>query len=133
MNRLLLLIPTTLMTLALYGCNEVHPPIQGRADPYQRSQIHMDSEELRRDTTVGQPIVVPNESGLLVVTIPIRSDIDQSLHVDYRVTFFDRTGTPIERWGPFTKTLNPHTPDQIQVNATSTRAADFQVDFNYAR
>jgi len=133
MNRLLLIIPATLMTLALFGCNEVHPPIQGRADPYQRSQVHFDSEELRRDTAVGQPIVVPNESGLLVVTIPIRSDIDQSLHVDYRVTFFDRTGTAIEHYGPFTKTLSPHTPDEIQVNATSTRAADFQVDFNYAR
>ena len=67
------------------------------------------------------------------MTIPIRSAIDKTLYVDYHVTFFDRTGTPIERFGPFTKTLDPNTPDRIQVNSTTPRAADFQVDFRYAR
>ncbi|HEY7091227.1 MAG TPA: hypothetical protein VH518_24230 [Tepidisphaeraceae bacterium] len=133
MNRSILLIPLTCVLISALGCNEVHPPIEGRADPFQRQQIHLDSGELRHDTTIGQPIVVPNESGLLNVTVPIRSDIDQTLYVDWRVTFFDHTGTPIENYGPFTKTLLPHVPDQVQFNSTSTRAADFQIDFSYAR
>ena len=113
--------------------NSVNPPIEGRADPYRAAQIHFDSDQLRRDTAVGVPILVHNESGMLVVTIPLRSAIDKSLYVDYRVTFFDRNGVPIERYGPFTKTLDANTPDQIQVNSTSTRAADFQVDLRYAK
>jgi hypothetical protein len=127
----LLLIP---VLLALAGCNHVNPPIQGRADPYQPSQVHFDSQALRRDTAIGTPMTSLNESGLLTVTIPIRSAIDKTLYVDYRVTFFDRTGTPIgPTIGPLTKTLDPNTPDQIVVTSPSRQAADFQVDFRYAR
>lgn len=124
----LLLVPA----LLLIGC--VKPPIQGRADPFVPAQVHFDSDQLRRDTAVGTPIVTRNESNMLVVTVPIRSAVDQYLHVDYSVTFFDENGVPIgPRLGPFTKTLNANTPDRITVNSTSTRAADFQIDFRYAR
>jgi hypothetical protein len=125
----LLLIP---LLMIFAGCS-VNPPIEGRADPYQSAQIHFDSDELRRDTAVGSPILARDDSDLLRVTIPIRSAIDKTLYIDYRVTFFDRTGTPIEHFGPFTKTLDPNTPDRVQVNSTTPRAADFQVDFRYAR
>jgi hypothetical protein len=123
-----------LVTLAmcLAGCG-VNPPIEGRADPYLPAQVHMDSNELRRDTAVGVPKLARNESDMLVVTIPIRSAIDKVLYVDYRVTFFDRNGQPLETYGPFTKTLDKNTPDQITVTSTTPRAADFQVDFRYAR
>src|SRR3954447_2130689 len=127
----LLVICSALLLGACTGT--VSPPIQGRADPYPTAQVHLDSEQLRRDTAIGTPILVHNESGMLIVTLPIRSAIDQTLYVDYRVTFFDRNGVPIERYGPFTKTLDGHTPDQIQVNSTTTRAADFQIDLRYAK
>lgn len=125
------LIVAPLLLLAM-GCG-VKPPIEGRADPYAPAQIHFDSDQLRRDTAVGPPVVVRNESGLLVVNVPIRSAIDKTLYIDYRVTFFDANGIDIGRFGPFTKTLEPNTPDQIQVTSTSQRAADFQIDFRYAR
>ncbi len=125
-----LLCIAILMSLA--GCG-VRPPIQGRADPYQPAQVHFDSEQLRKDTAIGTPLLARDESGLLVVTVPIRSAINKTLYVDYRVTFFDSTGQPIQRYGPFTKTLDPNTPDQIKVNSTTPRATDFQVDFRYAR
>ena len=115
------------------GCTGVRPPIEGRADPYPRKQIHFDSDELRRDTTVDAPLLTHNESGLLVITIPIRSAVDLTLHVDYRVTYFDRNGVVLARLGPFSKTLLANTPDQIQVISPSPDAADFQVDFYYSR
>ena len=65
--------------------------------------------------------------------IPIRSAIDKTLYIDYRVTFLDRNGQSIETLGWFTKTFEPNTPDRIAVNSTTPRAADFQVDFRYAR
>jgi hypothetical protein len=127
----LLLIP---LLFAFAGCNHVRPPIEGRADPYLPKQVHFDSERLRQDTAVGVPILARDQSGLLVVTVPIRSAIDKTLYVDYHVTFLDRGGVPLGgKLGPFTKTLDPNTPDSITVNSTSPQAADFQIDFRYAR
>ena len=123
-----------LLGLMLLGCDYVRPPIQGRQDPYVPAQVHFDSERLRRDTAIGTPNVSRDEAGLLFVTVPIRSAINKTLYVDYRVTFLDRSGQVVgTRLGPFTKTLEPNTPDQIVVNSTSPRAADFQIDFRYAR
>ena len=122
-----------LLGLALLGCDYVRPPIQGRQDPYVPAQMHFDSERLRRDTAIGTPNVTRDENGLLYVTVPIRSAINKTLYVDYRVTFLDQGGQVVSRHGFFTKTLEPNTPDQIVVNSTSPRAADFQIDFRYAR
>ena len=122
-----------LLGLALAGCDYVRPPIQGRQDPYVPAQVHFDSERLRRDTAIGTPNVARDENGLLFVTVPIRSAINKTLYVDYRVTFLDQGGQVVSRHGFFTKTLEPNTPDQIVVNSTSPRAADFQIDFRYAR
>jgi hypothetical protein len=114
------------------GC--VKKPIQGRADPFPASQIHFASEDLRKHTAVGTPMPVRDEEGrLLYVTVPIRAATNLILYVDYRVTFFDANGQPINQTTWFTKTLEPNTPDQITVNSMTPRAADFQIDFRYAR
>jgi hypothetical protein len=122
------------VALALVGCdNIVLPTVQGRNDPYDAKQVHFASEELRRDTALGRPTLTRDKSGLLFVTIPIRDATDVRLYVDYRVTFFDETRQEISKTSWFTKTLESRTPDQITVNSTSPNAADFQVDFRYAR
>jgi hypothetical protein len=118
---------------ALTGC-AVNPPIQPRMDPYLPSQIHMDSDELRSDTAVGTPNAHRDDSGILFVTVPIRSAIDRTLYVDCYVTWLDRNGQPIgDRMGPKTITLDPNTPSSVTFNSTTPRAADFQIDFRYAR
>jgi Protein of unknown function (DUF1425) len=129
LKRLTLL---SVVVLLAAGC-QVNPPIQGRADPYVPAQVHLATDELRNDTAVGTPIVTRNESDLLVVTVPIRSAVNLTLHVDYRVTFFDRNHQTIGTYGWFPKTLEANTPDQIKVNSTSTQAYDFQVDVRYSR
>lgn len=134
MRKYFLPILISCIAMAQLGCNEtVNPTIQGRSDPYPSQQIQFSSDELRRDTAVGQPNLARDESGNLFVTIPIRSAIDRRLYVDYRVTFFDRNGQPINQTGWFTKTLEANTPDRITVNSTTPRAAEFEVDFRYAR
>jgi hypothetical protein len=119
--------------LALSGCTGVNPPKLPRSDPYAPQQIHVDSEGLRRDTAVGAPIVTRDEAGLLHVTLPIRSAINKTLYVDCYVTFFDRSGVPISKIGPITKTLQANTPDTISFNSMRPGADDFQVDLRYAR
>ena len=115
------------------GCG-VHPPIQGRQDPYSRGQIHFNKDDLRTQTAVDQPMVTRDDAGdILHVTVPIRSAINKRLYVDYRVSFFDKSGQLLNQTGWMTKTLEMNTPDQITVNSMSPRAADFQVDFRWAR
>jgi hypothetical protein len=126
---------TAMLTLMLAGCGDgtVHAPIEPRADPFLPQQIHVDSDSLRRDTAVGAPIVSRDPAGLLRVSVPIRSAIDRTLYVDYWITFLDDRGQRISKLGPFKKTLQANTPDMIEINSTSPRAADFQLDLRWAR
>ena len=118
----------------LVGCADtVKPPILARQDPYQREQIHIADINLRRHTAVDAPIISRDDGGLLHVQVPIRAATDLRLHVDYRVTFFDRNGGALNQTGWLHKTLTPNTPDQITFNSTTPLAADFQVDFRYSK
>ena len=129
---LIVLVGMVGMMMSFVGC--VKPPIEGRADPHVPAQMHFSSENLRKHTAVGTPNLVRDESGrLLYVTVPIRSASNLTIYLDYRVTFFDEMGQPLNQTSWFTKTLEPNVPDQITVNSMSPRAADFQVDFRYAR
>jgi hypothetical protein len=128
MNRL---IPLSLVML-IVGC--VKAPIEGRLEPYPASQIHFASTDLRNVTVVGTPTAQRDEAGsILYVTVPVRAATDRELHVDYRVKFFDRNGQVLDSTGWFTRTLAPNVPDYITVNSTGPRAADFQIDFRWAR
>lgn len=119
-----------LSMMMLAGCG-VNAPIEGRADPYAPAQVHFDSDEIRRDTAIGQPIVSRDEFGLLHVALPIRSAVNLQLHVQYRVTFFDGNHGTLDQQSWIDKTLTANTPDQIDVNSVNKRAADFQIDFRY--
>jgi hypothetical protein len=125
------LTPIAILALAIVGC--VKPPIEGRLDPYESKQIHFAQSDLRRRTAVGTPTAQRDDAGnILHVTVPVRAATDTELHVDWRVTFFDRNGQLLNQTGWNTKTLAPNTPDYITVNALGPRAADFQLDFRWA-
>src|SRR5687767_4693358 len=84
------------LTLALLaGCSNVKAPISGRADPHFSEQIHFTDEDLRGKTAIA-PVSMERRNGILYVTVPIRSTTNKDLHIDYRVTFFNELGTPIE-------------------------------------
>jgi hypothetical protein len=122
-----------LAALSLTACYGVRPPKQPRMDPYMPAQIHVDSETLRNDTAVGEPIVTRDDAGNLVhVTVPIRSAINKTLYVDYWVSFFDRNGQRLSKIQGQT-TLQANTPDSIEFNSMTPRATDFQLDLRYAR
>ena len=129
-----LLIPTTSLFIALVlaaGC--VKPPIEGRLDPYESQQIHFASDDLKRRTAVGTPTAQRDDAGdILHITVPIRAATDRELHVDYRVTFFDRNGQVLNQTGWLTRTLAPNVPDYVRVNSLGPRAADFLISFRWA-
>jgi uncharacterized protein YcfL len=130
MNRLILASFSAILMLG--GCG-VRPPIQGRLDPYSASQVHFDSISLKDETAVGEPSVARDDNGYLYVTVPIRSETNKELHVDYRVTWFDKNRQTLSQTGWFTKDLTSKVPDQITVNSMSPRAEQFQVDFRWAK
>lgn len=130
-SPLLVLLPT--LALALAACNPVPPPIEGREDPYGRRQIMFDSTELKNDTSVSAPQPSRDESGILHVTVPITATTSHPLDVEYRGTFYDGAGGVVNQTTWFRKHLTPRTTDSITLNSTSSRAADFQIDFREAR
>ena len=128
MTRLIFL---ALLTVIVTGC--VKAPIEGRLDPYESQQIHFASDDLKRRTAVGIPTAQRDEEGgILYLTVPIRAATNTELHVDYRVTFFDRNRQVLNQTGWFTRTLAPNVPDHITVNSMGGRAADFQMDLRWA-
>jgi len=125
---------TLALLVTLIGCNNsVRAPKVGRDDPYEAQQMHFASEELRHDTAVGKPIVSRDLAGLLFVSVPVRSAIDKTLYVDYRVTFYDQTGQEVGKTSWSHMTLESNVPQRVTVNSTTTRATDFQMDFRYSR
>ena len=132
--RHLAAIGTLTMLLASSGCSTpVKPPIVARAEPYQRDQIHLESEDLRVHTVVEPPILSRDDAGLLYVTVGMRATTDQKIYIDYRATFFDRRGQVINQTGWLHKTLPANIPDQFVVNSTSPLASYFQIDVRYSQ
>lgn len=132
------LIPTCVLSaiaLTLFtGCG-IKGPITGRADPYFPEQIHPTDDDLANKTAFSTPLM-ERRNGLLYVTVPVRSTVNHDLHIDYRVTWFDELGTPIDggmgNWMGGT-TLAARTPQYIRFNSTSANAANFQMDVRWAQ
>ena len=131
MNKALLCLS---LLAAPAGCN-TQPPIDARQETFDFRQVQLADENLRRNTRFGEPRVTRDPAGLLFVTVPVRATINETLYVQYRATFLDENGQPLPgsptTW--FDKTLNPRVPETVSVNSTSPRAADFRIDFRYAR
>ena len=120
--------------LAVIGCEHVNPPIQGRDDPYTSPQVTLTDATLRSQTAIGAPRVQRDDAGnLLHVTLPIRSTVTRAITVDYKVSFYDRAGSVLSETGWMAKTLEANTPETIQVNSASDRAADFRIALRRAK
>lgn len=122
--------------LSVAGCNNVRPPVEVREDPYGGNQIQIADERLQRALAFGTPRLSRDDAGnLLYVTVPVRNTTSNAIAVEYRVSFVDANGQPLPgsptTWFP--KQLPANVFEQVTVNSVSPRAADFQVDFRYAR
>ncbi len=129
-----ILLPAVVGSLFLAGCG-VKPPVDGRADPYTPAQITFADEQLAKLTAVGVPKPARGSGGLLYVTVPVRAATNLQLYVDCYVTFFDENGLVVDgpRLAQSGMVLRPNTPQYVTVNSTTARAADFQLDFRYAK
>ncbi len=117
--------------VAVAGC--VKAPITGRADPYVPPQVNIADADLANNTAFLPPRT-ERRDGLLYVVVPVRSASDYDLHVDYKFTFLNDAGIPIDEtsWiGGTTITRNSYT--YIRFNSTSANATDFHLQLRYAQ
>jgi uncharacterized protein YcfL len=123
-----------LTALALVGCKHVNPPIEGRDDPFRSPQVTFADASLRDDTAISPPRLQRDDAGnLLHVTLPIRSAVNKTITVDYKVSWYDRAGAVLSETGWMAKTLEANTPETITMNSTSDRAADFRIALRKAK
>jgi hypothetical protein len=122
-----------LTLLALAGCTRVQAPIEPREDPHPWPQIMLADRDLARRVVVRQPVVERDRAGLLFITVPVRSNTERQMTLEYRSTFYDHNHTPIFQSTWFPKTMTPFTQDTIQVSSTTNRAEDFQIDIREAK
>ena len=127
------LILTGLALFPLAGCTPVRPPIEPREDPHPWPQIMLADRDLARRVVVRQPVVERDRAGLLFITVPVRSNTERQMTIEYRSTFYDHNHTPIFQSTWFPKTMTPFTQDTIQVSSTTNRAEDFQIDIREAK
>jgi uncharacterized protein YcfL len=128
-------IKSVLLALSLLALAACAPePIKGRADQYSPSQVNYSDQDLRDNTAIGQVKITFDESKLMHVDVPIRATTDIQIYADYRVTFLDANGIPLAPPTGWTAvTLAPNIFQDIQVNSSSPRAADFRMDLRDAR
>jgi len=124
-------LPLLILVVAVAGCG-VKPPVEGRQDPYLPRQVHLASEDLRKNTAFSAPVLSRDEGKLLFIDVPVRAATDLRLYIDYRVSFFDKNNQLIYQTAWFSKTLEPNIPDHLTANSVTARAVDFQMDIRYS-
>lgn len=122
-----------LTLLSLAGCAKQRAPIEPKEDIHPWPQIMLSDRDLARRLVVRQPVIERDAAGLLYVTVPVRTTTERQLTIEYRSTFYDRNHTPIFQSTWFPKTMTPFTQDTLQVNSSSNRAVDFQIDIRPAK
>lgn len=122
---------STILAITLAGCG-VKPPVNARQDPYLPRQVHLASEDLRKNTAFSAPVLSRDEGKLLFIDVPVRAATDLKLYIDYRVSFFDKNNQLIYQTAWFSKTLEPNIPDHLTANSVTARAVDFQMDIRYS-
>jgi uncharacterized protein YcfL len=130
------ILSATLLILVVVGCG-VQRPARGRADITDHSRIFFSKtygDQLRDSTAILEERIGYNESGLMTVSIPIRSAVDRSLYLEYQYAFLDEHGRQVEGplgWTPVT--LEAGSPGMIQFTSTTPQSRDYRVTIRFAR
>jgi starvation-inducible outer membrane lipoprotein len=120
----------TLTGILLAGC--VDKPNYGRNNPYPATHVQFTSSALQDATAITPAVPTRDPSGLLLVTMQIRSTVDHDLAIDVYCTF-TRAGQVVDnRLGPKVVNLQARSTETITFNSTAP-ADDFQLIFGPAQ
>lgn len=132
------LIPAFIAALAsagLAGGCQSTAPIGGQYDEARSyPNVTLSQPSLQKALGFQEPTVSTIENGLKHVTLPVRARSNETLHVQYRVLWFDKKGRPIEPKMSWRYTrLEPRQPETLTAGATSAEAADYDFQLRWAR
>jgi uncharacterized protein YcfL len=135
--RLLRILPLVIvlgLTAApLAGCSKTKAPYRVSADPYGRQQVYVADRRLSSLLRFEEPRVSYDEADLMHVALDVRAATNRPQIVQYRTTFFDRTGQELHASTWRTVTLESNVPQTLSATSTTPRATDFQIDIRTAR
>ena len=122
---------------AAVGCaDQVKAPHAMRTDPLGAAYPqHVAMEGLHKALVVDRPIVDPStETRPMQVTVPVRSVVEEPIHVQYRFEFRDDRGRPLRsNTGWRFATIAPRTRAYFESNALETAASDWGLTIQPAR
>ncbi len=126
---------TGCVVLGLTGCKASTGPIGAAPDEVtEYPTVTMSQATLRNAVAVQPPIVSKRADQLRTVTLPMRSESDQTLHVEWRILWYDDEGLPVlpaMTWRPMV--LDPRQPKTISVTAMTVRATDYNIQMRWTR
>ena len=129
-----LLVALGLLVMGVAGCESAYTgPLTVPHDEYQPyPNVTVSQGTLAAAIRMREPVVERLPSGLLAVTLPLRSASDETLHVEWRVDFLTERGVPIEprmQWRPLR--MDPRQPASISANSTSPTAEDYNIQLRW--
>jgi hypothetical protein len=128
-----LVLGWTTLAAGLAGCTtEQAPPSQPMAPV--PAQVDFSDSDLRGDLGVGTVRMWRDPSQLLHVTVPVRNLTQTPMPIDWRVTYYDVNGIPLDAptgWAAIT--LSPNVFQDVMSNCWTPRGYDFKMDLRYAR
>ncbi len=120
------------LTLGTVGCTD---PIAGKGDPFiEYPGVTLSEDSLKEKLGFQKPIISRVDNNLMRVTLPVRARSTEELHVEYKVVWMDEAGIPLRPEGSWTPlTLEKRQPTAITVNATSSDATKFNIQWRWSR
>jgi hypothetical protein len=102
-------------------------------DPYGKQQVYVADRRLSSLLRFEPPRVSYDEADLMHVALDVRAATNRPQIVQYRTTFFDRTGQQLYASTWQTVTLESNVAQTLSAVSTTPRASDFQIDIRTAR
>jgi hypothetical protein len=130
-----LVLALSIAAAPLAGCNRTKAPYRVSADPYGRQQVYVADRRLSSllRFAPGDPRVSYDEADLMHVALDVRAATNRPQIIQYRTTFFDRTGQQLYASAWKTVTLESNVAQTLSAVSTTPRASDFQIDIRTAR
>lgn len=131
LNKMTSMLFLAVAGILLAGC--VDQPYYGRLDPYTARHVQFTNESLQNSTAISAAEPTRDPSGLVHVTIQIRSTVDHDLPMDVYCTFTNRAGQVVDnRLGPKTVHLHARATETVTFNSTQP-ADEFMLSFEPAQ
>ncbi len=125
------------VVMAMAGCEAPNTdPNFGKLDPASPySRVMIADDELARGLVFEEPIVVRNDSAFIRrVEVTVRAASGEPLRVDYRPIFKDAAGMVLQPESSWRTTfLEMRVPERILMQPTAHNAADYEIQFRWAR